>query len=293
MRLPLLAVALLVVLAVPAGAVGTPAPAVDADVASNTATQSTLSGTVSYLNGTPVAGATVLVGSQAQFENASTDEIRALAADPPEDVATATTDSDGSYTLTVNDSVDPEAVIAVSSEGVSQLRRYQSGELDLTLRTTEPLTFESQPVTTEPGGRATVTFTLENTGDKPVEGLKITLGSLPDGWNIARSSTETGTYHGANRTFTWGPVEPGETVTAELMLFVAIEAIDDDPETFSFPMFAGSNTHPVSADDLEITVQYPTERPEPSQTDIPGFGAPAAVAALALLAAALVARRRD
>jgi len=293
MRLPLLAVALLVVFAVPAGAVGTPAPSADAGVGSTTATQSTLSGTVSHLNGTPVSGATVLVGTQSRFENASTDDLRALAADPPDDVASATTDSDGSYTLTVNDSVEAEAVIAVSSEGVSQLRRYQSGELDLTLRTTEPLTFESQAVTSEPGGRATVTFSLEHTGDQAVEGLKLTLGSLPNGWNVARSTTDTGTYHEANRTFTWGTVESGASVTAELTLFVAIEAIDDEAERFSFPMFAGSNTHPVSADNIEITVQYPTERPERTQTDIPGLGAPAAVAALALLATALVARSRD
>ena len=162
MRLPLLAVVLLVVLAAPASAVGAPAQSVDAGAA-NVATQSTLSGTVSYLNGTPVSGATVLVGNQSQFENASTDDLRALAADPPADVASATTDADGSYTLTVNESVDAEAVVAVSSEGVSQLRRYQSGELDLTLRTTEPLAFESQTVTSEPGGRATVAFSLEPT----------------------------------------------------------------------------------------------------------------------------------
>lgn len=294
MRFPLLAVALLVVFAVPAGAVSAPAQSVDtADPGNVAATQTTLSGTVSYLNGTAVAGATVLVGNRSQFENASTDELRELAADPPASVATANTGEDGSYTLTVDDSVDAEAVVAVSDDGASRLRRYQSGELDLTLRTTEPLAFTAEPVTEEPGGRATVTFTLTNTGDRAVEGLKLTLGSLPDGWNVARTSASAGTYHEANRTFIWGAVEPGQTITADLTLFVALGAIDDGgPETFTFPMFSGSNTHPVTADDIELTVRYPTEQAEQTQTEIPGFGAPAALLALlAAVGAALVVRR--
>ena len=293
MRFPLLAVALLVVFAVPAGAVSAPAPSVDTTAPENVAaTQTTLSGTVSYLNGTAAADATVLVGNRSQFENASTDELRELAADPPASVATATTGEDGSYTLAVNDSVDAEAVVAVSDDGVSRLRRYQSGELDLTLRTTEPLAFTAEPVTDEPGGRATVTFTLTNTGDRAVEGLKLTLGSLPDGWNVARTSASAGTYHEANRTFVWGAVEPGQTITADLTLFVALGAIDDEPETFTFPMFSGSNTHPVTADDIELTVRYPTERAEQTQTELPGFGAPAALLALlAAVGAALITRR--
>lgn len=291
MRLPLFAVVLLVVLAVPAGAVG--APVSHSSAATTSATQSTLSGTVTYLNGTAVEDATVMVGNQSRFEDASSDELRELAADPPADVATATTNAKGEYTLTVNDSVNAEAVVAVSAAGTSRIRRYGDGELNLTLRTTEPLAFDSEPTISEPGGRALTTFTLEHTGDQAVEGLKLTLGSLPDGWNVARATTESGTYHESNRTFVWETVEPGETVTAELLLFVALGAIDDGPETFSFPMFAGSNTHPVTANDLEITVQYPTERPERTQTELPGLGAPATLAALAVLAVALLARRWD
>ncbi|MFB6221731.1 MAG: PGF-CTERM sorting domain-containing protein [Halolamina sp.] len=288
MRLPVLAAVVLTLVVAPVAAVGTPvSPATSADAVT---AENTISGTVSYLNGTPVAGATVLVGNQSLFENASTDELRNLAADPPADVATARTNESGAYALTVNDSVNAEAVIAVSPNGVSQLRRYQSGTVNLTLRTTEPLSFETSSVTSEPGGRATVTFTLEHTGDQPVEGLKLTLGSLPDGWNIASSSSETATYYEANRTFTWGTVAPGETVSAELKLFVAIEAIDEEAETFQFPMFAGSSTHPVDAEPIEVTVRYPTERPERTRTDIPGFGVPLALAALA--ATALLARRR-
>jgi hypothetical protein len=290
MRLPALVVVVLALVAAPAAAVG--APVSPATSATSETTQTSLSGTVSYLNGTPVADATVLVGNQSLFEDASTDELRELAANPPEDVATATTNDSGAYSLTLDDSVDAEAVIAVSAEGVSPLRPYQSGGMNLTIRTTEPLSFESSPVTSEPGGRATVTFTLEHTGDQPVEGLKLTLGSLPDGWNIASTSSDSATFHDANRTFTWGTVEPGETVSADLKLFVAIEAIDEEEETFEFPMFAGSSSHPVDSDPAAITVRYPTERPERTQTDIPGFGAPALLAALAGVAA-LLARRRD
>jgi hypothetical protein len=288
MRLPVLAAVLLVLATAPASAVGAPGPASTEPptAAVSAVQQSSLSGTVSYLNGTPVAGATVLVGSQDRLGKATTDELRALAADPPANVTTATTDEDGAYSLTVNDTA--EAVVAVTDAGVSRLRRYDPGELDLTLRTTEPLAFESTPVTSEPGGRATVTFSLDHGGERAVEGLKLTLGSLPDGWNIARTSSGAGTFHDANNTFVWGTVEPGATVTAGLTLFVAIEAIDNDSERFTFPMFAGSETHPVSADSVEVTVQYPTER---TRTDLPGLGAPAAVVALAALAGALLARR--
>lgn len=287
MRLPLLAVALLVVAAVPASAVAAPAPSVD-DAPRAAIAQSTLSGTVTYLNGTPVEGATVLVGNASLLTDASPERLRDLAGDPPADAATVTTDAEGHYTLTVNDSVDAEAVVAVTDAGTSRVRRYQGAQLNLTLRTTEPLSFESERVTNEPGGRATVTFTLEHTGDQTVEGLTLTLGSLPGGWNVARTAVDEGRYTEANRTFTWGTVEPGETVTAELTLFVAIGAIDDGgPKTFRFPMFAGSATHPVSTEDAVITVRYPTERTE---TEVPGFGV---VATLAALAAALVLSRRD
>ena len=288
MRLPLLAVVLLVVAAVPAGVAGAPVSNAPAATTSAT-TQPTLSGTVTYLNGTAVEGATVLVGNASLLTDASTEELRELAADPPADAATATTDAEGRYTLTVNDSVDAEAVVAVSAAGTSRIRRYSGSELDLTLRTTEPLAFEADPVTNEPGGRATVTFTLEHTGDQAVEGLSLALGALPDGWNVARTTADGGTYTESNRTFTWGTVEPGETITAELTLFVALGALDDSdgPEEFTFPMFAGSNTHPVSTDDAVITVRYPTERTE---TDAPGFGVAAGLSALAV--ATLLARRR-
>lgn len=288
MRLPLLAVILLVVAAVPAGVAGAPASHGPAATTDATA-QTTLSGTVTYLNGTAAEGVTVLVGNGSLLTNASTEQLRELAADPPADAATATTDAEGRYTLTATDSVDAEAVVAVSAAGTSRIRRYSGGELNLTLRTTEPLAFESEPVTNEPGGRATVTFTLEHSGDQAVEGLSLALGALPDGWNVARTTAEGGSYTESNRTFTWSRVEPGETITAELTLFVALGALDDSdgPETFTFPMFAGSNTHPVSTDDTVITVRYPTERTE---TDAPGFGVVAGV--LAVLATVLLARRQ-
>lgn len=290
MRLPVLAAVLLALATIPAAAVGAPvSPTTSAAPAAVDATaESTISGTVSYLNGSAVAGATVLVGNQSQFEDASTAELRDIAADPPDGVATTTTDESGSYELTVGDDVDAEAVVAVTDEGVSRLRRYEPGTLDLTVRTTEPLAFTAEPLTSEPGGRATVTFTLDHTGDRAVEGLKLTLGSLPEGWNIASTSSESATFHSANRTFTWDTVEPGETVSADLKLFVAIDTTNDS-ETFQLPMFAGSDTHPVEADPIEITVRYPTER---TQTEIPGFGAPVLLGALAAFAAAMLARRR-
>lgn len=290
MRFSVLAAVLLALAVVPAAVIGAPV-SLATQPAADAAAQSSLSGTVRYLNGSAVAGGTVLVGNQSRFEDASTDELRELAADPPDDVVTATTDESGAYELTVGGEVDAEAVIAVNDEGVSRIRGYEAGTLDLRLRTTEPLAFDVEPMISEPGGRATTTFTLTHTGDAPVEGLKLTLGSLPDGWNVASTSSESATFHSANRTFTWGTVEPGETVSADLKLFVAIASVNGT-ETVQLPMFAGSNTHPVEADSIDITVRYPTERPEPTRTDVPGFGVPAVTGAFAALAAALLARRR-
>lgn len=310
MRLPALAALLLLLVAGPAaavgaaattadtGAVGAPAMSADGAAVSNppttadVAAETTISGTVSHLNGTAVDDATVLVGNLSRFENASTDELRDLAANPPDDVATATTNASGGFVLTAGESVDAEAVVAVSADGVSRVRRYQSGTLNLTVRTTEPLAFESTPVTGEPGGRATVTFSLASTGEQPVEGLKLTLGSLPDGWNVASTSSASAAYHDANRTFTWGTVEPGETVAAELTLFISLEAIDEESTAFEFPMFAGSDTHPVEGDSIEVTVRYPTEE---TRTELPGFDGVAMLAALGAglaVLAALKTRRR-
>ncbi|KPN29874.1 NPCBM-associated, NEW3 domain of alpha-galactosidase [Halolamina pelagica] len=236
---PLLLVALLSLVVAPA-AVAAPA---GASAAPAVQTDTNLSGTVSYLNGSAIADATVIVGSEARLGNASESELRALAADPPDDVATATTNASGGYEMTVADDVDAELVVAVAEDGVSRLRSYVAGEMDLTVRTTATLTLESPSLTAEPGERVHVPFSLTNTGDQPVEGLSLSV-TLPDGWNHVSATSETGTYHQSNRTFTWGPIEPGETVEASFRIFVGLDAVNDSAETYELATFADSRTHP-------------------------------------------------
>ena len=265
--------------AAPAGA--TAAPAVQTDT--------NLSGTVSYLNGSAIVDATVLVGSEARLVNATAEELRELAAAPPEDVATTTTNASGGYEMTVADEIDAELVVAVSDAGMSRPRRYVAGEMDLTVRTTATLTLESPSITAEPGERVHVPFSLTNTGDQPVEGLSLSL-TLPDGWNHVSATSETGTYHQSNRTFTWGPIEPGETVEASFRVFVGLNAINDSARTYELATFADSRTHPLDVSDASVTVRYPTES---TNADVPGFGAPAALGAVAVLGGAAALARRD
>lgn len=280
---PLLLVALLTLLVAPAAAGAAPADTGPERAALQTDT--TLSGTVSYLNGS-AANATVLVGSEDRLANASESELREIAANPPEGVVTATTNESGGYEMTVGSEIDAETVVAVSADGASAPRNYVAGEMDLTIRTTTALTFESPTVPAEPGGRIEVPFTLEHTGDQPLEGLSLSL-TTPQGWNFVSASSETGTFHEGNRTFTWGTVEPGETVEASFEIFVAIGAINDSAQTYELTTFAGSDTHPISSS-ATVRVRYPTEA---TQTDIPGFGLPAALLAVTALAGAALARR--
>ena len=281
---PLLLVALVSLVVAPA-AVAAPAGA----SAPATQTDTTLSGTVSYLNGSAVADATVIVGSRDRLGNASEDELREIAADPPDDVVTATTTASGGYNVTVPGEIDAEVVVAVSEDGASRPRNYVAGEMDLTVRTTERLTFEPGEVTAEPGERVRVPFTLNNTGDQAVEGLSLSL-TLPNGWNHVSATSETGTYHQSNRTFTWDSVPPGESVEAEFRIFVGLDAINDSAQTYELAVFADSRTHPIGAPAAELTVRYPTER---TDAEIPGFGPTTAIGAIAALAGAAALARRD
>jgi hypothetical protein len=281
---PLLLVALLSLVVAPAAGAGTAAASAPA-----AQTDTTLSGTVSYLNGTAVADATVIVGSEARLGNASEAELREIAADPPDDVVTATTNDSGGYELTVPGEIDAEVVVAVADGGASPPRNYVAGEMDLTVRTTATLSFEPGEVTAEPGERVYVPFSLTNTGDQPVEGLSLSL-TLPQGWNHVSASSETGTYHQSNRTFTWGAVEPGESVEAEFRIFVGLNAINDSAQTYELASFADSETHPIRVPAAAVTVRYPTEA---TQADIPGFGSTTAIAAIAALAGAAALARRD
>lgn len=218
----------------------------------------TLTGTVTTIDGAPAANATVLVGSRALFEKSSPSELRAMAADDPQDVAVVETDADGRFSVTPGEAVDREAVVALSERGVSRIVPYEPGSVNLTLRSTKALSLRTPSARAEPGGRAVLTFELRNTDDVAVENLRLTLGKLPDGWNVADATAESGTYSEANRTFRWETVEPGERVQATLRVFVGLDA---ETKTYTLPVFADSATHGVEAGDVSVRVAYPTEEP--------------------------------
>ena len=285
---PLLLVALLSLFVAPAA--GAAAPTAGTASSGHAAVQTadtTLSGTVSYLNGTAVADATVLVGSEDRLANASEDELRELAADPPDTVAATTTNESGDYSINVSGDIDAETVVAVADDGASRPRNYVAGEMDLTIRTTTTLTFESPTTPAEPGERIEVPFTLEHTGDQAAEGLSLSL-TLPEGWNHVSASSESGTYYESNRTFVWDTVEPGESVEASFRIFVGLNSINDSAQTYELATFADGRTHPVDAPAAQIRVRYPTER---TDAEAPGFGLPAALLAVVALAGAAIARR--
>lgn len=282
---------------------GAGSAAAQASSGSGAAANQTVSGTVTYANGSVAGDATVLVGSRAFFEKSSPSDLRDVANGSAQDVAVAETDADGSYSLTAGEGVDAEAIVAVSPTGISRVHPFEAGQRNLTLQTTKALQVETSDARTEPGGRVYVTLRLKNTDDAPVEGLKMTLGKLPKGWNVVGTNSESGEWAAANRTFTWDTVESGEWVEAEVRLFVAIDA---DTRTHELPVFATSATHNVDAGNASVTVAYPGDTT--SQTGVtdggagggadggdsgvstPGFGPVVAVVAL-LGGAALLARR--
>lgn len=273
-------------------------PAVPATTGSVEAVESvnqTVTGTVTYANGSVAGDATVLVGSRTQLENSSPAELRELAAADPQDVAVTRTDAAGNYSLTPGEGVPTDAVVAVSDDGVSQVQPFGTGAVNLTLRPDRTLAVETPAVRAEPGSRTTVSFQLVNNGDEPVEGLQVTLGRLPDGWNVVDTAPGSATYSQANTTFTWERIEPGERVTAEMRVFVAINA---EKRTYDLPVFADSESHVVRAGTLSVAVAYPTDEPSGTAADgegtglsAPGFGPVVAVAALLGVALAAIARR--
>jgi hypothetical protein len=311
MRLVPVALVLVVLVGLAPAAALTPVAAADVPTHSSDVRQSvvgaaqqtqsanaTLSGTVTYTNGTAASDAVVLVGSRAFFEKTPPSELRDIASGDPQDVTIAETDSNGSYSLTVGENVEPEAVVALSPSGVSRIYPFEGGEQNLSLRATKTLTAQLNDANTEPGGRTIVGVELRNTDDTAVEDLRISFGRLPEGWNVVSANSESGTFTESNQTFTWDAVEPGETVRAEVRIFVAIDA---NRTTHQIPVFADSRTHSIDAGNLSVGVAYPGDGPSDTAVDegnsdveIPGFGPLAALLALAaVVVAALVAVRRE
>lgn len=316
---PALAVALLVVLAglplvATAGSAGPgAAPAVDtsaatdplhgvnarsaADTPSDDAV--TVTGKVTYRNGTAATDASVLAGSCPFFEKSPPSRLREVAAGDGGDVRVVDVDAEGRYSIAVEPG---NCIVALSPTGVSRVARVEdSGVHSLTLYPSKPLQFETTTGVAEPGGRTIVHVDLKNTGDEPVEGLRLKVGALPEGWNLVAVKSETGTFHRGNRTFVWERLPAGEWAEADIRLFVAIDA---ETGTHELPLFADSDNAPVTAANMTVEVRYPTTAPTETHTAQPatgddgigdtGVGAPGlgpGIAVVALLLSGLLAAR--
>lgn len=275
-----------------------PAPAPGAAAAATptntTAGQVSVAGTVTFANGTPAAGVRVVVGPHDRLSGASTAELRTLAAEDPAGIAVLETDGEGRFAGTLTDqSVTAESVVAVTGDRVSAVRRLAGREsVTLVLHDRRPLRFESTAPVGEPGERVVVSFSLSNTDDEPIERLRLKLGALPQGWNLAGARSPAARFHPDNRTFVWASVAPGETAEAEARIFISLAA---EPGPHRFQLFAGSATRPVYAGDLTLEVRFPTDRPDDGGIGGTGVGAPGLgplAAVLALLGTGFLATRR-
>lgn len=279
-------------------AMAAPAGAFDATEQSDAPVRVT--GTVTHANGTPAAGAHVLLGSRALLEKSSPDRLLSFARDDPGDVTAVRTGADGGYAAVAP---SPGAVVAVTERGTSDVHRVDGNStVNLTLGAGKALTFQATGGATAPGNTTRARFDLRNDDDVAVEGLRLTVGELPDGWAITGHEVTGGVYHPANRTFTWASLAPGEWAEASLTIHVPSDA---EHGTYAIPLAAASPTHRVDAWTASVEVrppetpgETPTALPGDDETarettarTTPGFGSLAGLVAFALLA--LAARRTD
>lgn len=292
---PVLAPALLAV--APAGAASAPLDsAAAAAVDTPTGDTVTVTGRVTHENGSAATDASVLAGSCAFLEKATPSRLREVAAGDSGDVHAVDVDDEGYYSIEV---APDECLVAIAPDGVSRVARVDDGgSRDHTLYASKPLQFGTTTGVAEPGGRAVVHVELKNSGDEPVENLRLKIDALPQGWNLVAVRTEGATFHQGNRTLVWSTLEPGEWAEADIRVFVAVDA---ETGSHELPLFADSDTTPVTADNMTFEVRYPTTRPSKTPTGLPaegigdtGVGAPGlgpVVAVVALLAAGLLAAR--
>lgn len=227
----------------------------------------TVEGTVTDVDGTPAANATVLVGDRAMLRKLSPDELRDVAADDPGNLVVLRTDADGSFAAEVP-SPDADAAVALDDDGVSRVVRLGNQGATLALQL-----HEHRPQTVYPGSASLsvnesttrLYVGLVNNDDVAIENLTVTVTGLPDGWSVAGAETN-GAWDADDRTMTWADIPPGGEADAALTLEVPGTATVG---SYAVALAAASDSHPVAVENATVEVR-PERTPGPTRTSVPG-----------------------
>lgn len=149
------------------------------------------------------------------------------------------------------------------------------------------------------GENVTVTFTLENTGDEPTAAI-LDVSERPDDWEMAGHENDGGVWQGDDEKWLFQTVEAGGAVEPSITLTVPEDASGE----FTI---AGNVSETESSTTAETTLTIGAEETETEAsgdgddggdggdegtTNLPGPGFGVVGAIAALLAVALLARRR-
>lgn len=284
------------------------APALDGRSTAN----GTVAGTVTAPNGTSDAVvAAVPSDDRALFEKRRPDELYDLVTnEASDDLHVASVDTDGAYALSLP--AGNYSLIALTPTDASAVRQVSvvAGErttVDLAVRDLRPLRLHVGAGEAETGGTLTVTVDARTVDSEPVANLSLAL-ALPEGWTVIESSVERGRWDGERGAWTFETLEPGTTVTAELVV-----AVGDEPGEYTVAVRATAPGADGAAVDLgaasdavrvreEITTTPARTTRAPAGGDgadgtttivddpspVPGFGVTVALVALAFAVAPLV-----
>lgn len=100
------------------------------------------------------------------------------------------------------------------------------------------LAIGTEPATGTPNGTARLNLSLTNEGEARSVGPVLRIDDLPPGVAVTNQSSPNGTYRESTREWLWTRVDPGETVTASVVLSVPANA-------------SGSYEVALSADDAD------------------------------------------
>lgn len=146
------------------------------------------------------------------------------------------------------------------------------------------ISVEAEAGDVEAGENVTVSFSVENTGDSST-GAVLDITEMPDDWAVQSHENSNGTWNDNEHKWVWLSIDAGATEEPSVTLSV--------PDDASGEYTVGATaTTTDDSDDAEVTLSVAGTETE---TDASGSGGPgfgAAVTVVALLAVALLARRR-
>jgi len=140
----------------------------------------------------------------------------------------------------------------------------------------------------DPGETVTVSFSVENTGS--ATGVVLNVTAMPDGWTVQAHENDGGTWNGNENKWVWLTVDSDETVEPSVTL-----AVPEDASGEHTVAATASTSETATSAEATVTVSSAGTATDAeagtSDGSGPGFGA--AMTVVALLAVALLARRRQ